>query len=63
MNLCPSIIQRTRFGETPHVPDDAERVSDWTLKYRRIPLEDRLGLTAVHAVKRSELTDVRELVR
>lgn len=63
MNLCPSIIQRTRFGQTPHVPDDAERVSDWTLKYRRIPLEDRLGLTAVHELPRSALTDARELVR
>lgn len=63
MNLCPSIIQRTRFGETPQVPDDAERLSEWTLKYTRIPLEDRLGLTAVHTVKRSDMTDPRELIR
>ncbi|DAZ90909.1 TPA_asm: hypothetical protein Cy-LDV1_g35 [Cyanophage Cy-LDV1] len=64
-------VERTARGMAPMIPPKPwQRINRWASKYGQTTVEQRIDPgtwpftpTAVHAVKRSELTDVRELVR
>ena len=67
MTLCPSIIQRTRRGALPFVPDNALRHAEWALKFRRLPRDMQYGAsaagTALDSLPRSQQTDPAALIR